>query len=371
MAEQAPGQSDAFSWASPPVKELLLRDPAAILKDRGLNVPPDMPLPIIHEFVRVVSLLWLDGAVVPLDRFAIDPSDEGLLFGRGAWESTRTIGGRPWLWPYHLERLRRTAEVLRIDLAPERLPDEQQVADYVGSLTTQDVIVRLNVTAGRPGKVGLVWMSAAPMPMTPPPVRLRACLSPVQKGQAYLILKTFHYAARLRLGQEAGQSGFDTALMVDAEGHLLEAAHANIFARLPEGWATPPAEAVCCPARCGGICWSTRRSRCGRRRSRMHVWATSGRRSSPAATSGSCRWCASTATTTLSAPRRQTSSAGWSRHAGQGSRTDSATEGAFPDSSRASRGMRLAITFTIPDGMSVRVTPSVSPRLTQRLHAAY
>jgi len=242
MTPQQPTAGDPWSWASPPLKELLQRDPAAFLKDRGINVPPDMPLPILHEFVRVVALLWVEGTIVPFERFAIDPSDEGLLFGRGVWESTRTIGGVPWLWPLHLDRMRRTAQLLGIDLDPARLPTSQQVTEYVRGLTSQDVVVRLNLTAGRPGKPGLVWMTAAAQPYPLASLRLRTCRSPVQKGQAYLTLKTFQYATRMRIGQQANLAGFDTALLLDADGNLLEAAHANIFLRLGDGWVTPTAD---------------------------------------------------------------------------------------------------------------------------------
>jgi branched-subunit amino acid aminotransferase/4-amino-4-deoxychorismate lyase len=234
--------ADELWWASPQIKQQLAADAAAVLKDRGIHVPTELPLPIVQEFTRVVSLLWVDGKIVPLDQFYIDPSDEGLLFGRGAWESTRTIGSIPWLWELHIDRLRRTAELLFLSLAPERLPDSKQVGDYVRALTTQDVVVRLNLSAGRPGKTGMVWMSAAPLPCPCSSVRLRSCINPVQKGQAYLTMKTFQYATRLRIGQEAAQAGFDTALLLDLDGNVLEASHANIFVRLPDGWATPAAD---------------------------------------------------------------------------------------------------------------------------------
>jgi branched-subunit amino acid aminotransferase/4-amino-4-deoxychorismate lyase len=233
---------DEFSWADPQLKERLQRDPAGVLKERGTNVPAGLPVSIVHEVIRIVSLLWVDGRVIPLERFYIDPCDEGLLFGRGVWESTRTIGGVPWLWPLHIERLRRTAALLNIDLAPERLPDSNQVSDYVRSLSSHDVVVRLNATAGRPGKTGIVWMSAALRPQPMASIRLRSRSLPVEKGQPYLTWKTFQYATRLRIGQEAGQAGFDTALLLDTSGNLLEAAHANIFVRLPDGWATPTAD---------------------------------------------------------------------------------------------------------------------------------
>lgn len=247
MTLQPPAATADLSWANPQLRQKLLSDPVAVLRDRGINAPADLPLPIVHEFVRVASLLWMDGKILPLDQFYIDPSDEGLLFGRGVWESTRTINGVPWLWSSHVERLRYTADLICIKVAPERLPDSDQVKQYVRTLTGQDVVVRLNVTAGRPGKSGIVWMSAAPLPQSPPSIRLRTCRNPVGKGQPYLTLKTFEYATRLRLAQEAADAGYDTALLLDADGNVLEAAHANVFVRLPDGWATPPVDAGLMP----------------------------------------------------------------------------------------------------------------------------
>jgi branched-subunit amino acid aminotransferase/4-amino-4-deoxychorismate lyase len=234
--------ADEFWWADPPLKERLLRDPVALLRERGLNPPPDLPRPVVHALVRIAWLLWVGGRLVPVDRFRIDPSDEGLLFGRGVWESTRTIGGVPWLWPEHLERLQRTAALLDIDLSPHHLPDERQVTEYVRALTaSQDVVLRLNVTAGPPGRTGLMWMSASlpPAPLTG--VRLQSRRTAVVEDQPHLSWKTFHYAYRLRTGQEAARAGFDTALVLDPAGNVLEAAHANIFLRFDDGWATPSA----------------------------------------------------------------------------------------------------------------------------------
>lgn len=236
-------------WAGPQSGQGQARDPIALLKEHGINVPADCPAKLLDDLVRMVSLLWLDGRIVPREQFYIDPSDEGLLFGRGLWESTRTHDFVPWLWPLHLERLRRTAALLDIDVAPERLPDSQQVSEYVRALTGSDVVVRLNVTAGWPAlkRPGIVWMSAGLIPAPMASARLQTCPSPVAKGDPYLVWKTFQYSGRLRVNQQAHQAGFDSALLLDAAGNLLEMAHANIFVRLPEGWATPAANGELLP----------------------------------------------------------------------------------------------------------------------------
>src|SRR5271169_2616865 len=104
-------------------------DPAAVLKEHGLNLPAKCPPHVVEQVVRIVSLLWVAGKIVPREQFHIDPADEGRLFGRGLWECTRTHRGVPWLWPLHIDRLLRTAVLLEIDIAPERLPDSAQVSE--------------------------------------------------------------------------------------------------------------------------------------------------------------------------------------------------------------------------------------------------
>jgi branched-subunit amino acid aminotransferase/4-amino-4-deoxychorismate lyase len=230
---------DEFRWASPELRQRLLANPVAVLADEGVTVSPGLPLPVIDGIVRIVWLLWVDGRIVPRHQFHIDPNDEGLLFGRGVWESTRTIGGVPWLWDEHLGRLRRTADVLDIAIDPSRLPDARQVTDYVRSLTSMEVVIRLNVTAGRIGRPGMVWMSAAVPPPPMASIRLRTAPTPVPKGHPQMMWKTFQYYRRLRVGKDASQAGFDSALLYDPDGNLLEAAHANIFLNLSGEWMTP------------------------------------------------------------------------------------------------------------------------------------
>lgn len=264
MVQQQSARAEDFWWAEPATQQKLLTDPIGVLKEMGINVPANVPIPVAQEVVRLNSLLWLDGQVISRDQFKIDPADEGLLFGRGVWESTRVIGGLPWLWSMHIERLKKTAELLRIEVEPERLPDSMAVSEFVRSLTKMDVVIRLNLTAGRPGKKGIVWMTAALPPAPLHGVRLQTRTLPMEKGHPYLLWKTFQYATRLEVGQQSMREGFDTCLLVDEQDNLLEAAHANLFVRLQDGWATPLADGGCCPVRCADSYWNARLYRSGR-----------------------------------------------------------------------------------------------------------
>jgi branched-subunit amino acid aminotransferase/4-amino-4-deoxychorismate lyase len=146
------------------------------------------------------------------------------------------------MWNLHLERMINTAKLLGIDLTPDRLPGERLVFEFVRTVTGSDVVVRLNASAGRPGKPGYVWMTCSPLPPPIESFRLKTARNPVTQPSPYLIGKTFHYAARMYAAKPAWQAGFDSLLWLDANDNLLESAHANVFVRLPEGWVTPSVE---------------------------------------------------------------------------------------------------------------------------------
>jgi branched-subunit amino acid aminotransferase/4-amino-4-deoxychorismate lyase len=231
--------TDELWWLSPAVRQQIDSDPAPYLRSHGVNLAPGTPRPIVLEVLRITHLLWVEGRIIPKDRFHIDPMDEGLLFARGVWESTRTLQGEPWLWNLHTARLLKTAAECDIPLSPERVPSAKQVKDYVTAITTQDVVVRLNVTAGHHGANGMVWMSVGLRPLPQKSIRMATLQNPAPKGLPYLYGKTFQYATRLKMGQEASKRGFETSLLYDAEGFITESAHANVFLKIGGRWLTP------------------------------------------------------------------------------------------------------------------------------------
>jgi len=238
MATTAPVK-DEFWWAGPAFKAKYIADARGTLADLGINVPAGLPQDVLDDVARILTVIWVEGKLVARETFHIDPMDEGLLFGKGIWESTRTVQGIPWLWNLHVERLLFTAKRVGIELDAKRVPDAAEITRYVRTLTQTDVVLRLNVSAGRPGKPGMVWMSLSLRPQPRGMVRLKSLTTPVLRGLPYLTWKTFQYANRLQVNGEGAKQGYDGALMVDEHRNILEAAHANIFLRLPEGWVTP------------------------------------------------------------------------------------------------------------------------------------
>lgn len=189
---------------------------------------------------RLGELVWADGRVIAASDFRLDPRDEGLLYARGLFETTRTFDCRPWLWTEHLGRLIRSAEELGIAVDAARLPDADEAARFVRMDGAGDVVLRLNVSAGPAGGAGRVWLFARPLPEPKESAALATSPYRVDPVDPFARHKCFNYALRLAAHREAAARGADDALLLDPAGNLLEAAHANLFVRIGEEWRTPP-----------------------------------------------------------------------------------------------------------------------------------
>lgn len=60
-------------------------------------------------------ICWMNGAFIPESRALIPFRDRGFLYGDGAFDTTRTFGGRIFRLQEHLERFWRTMRYLRLD----------------------------------------------------------------------------------------------------------------------------------------------------------------------------------------------------------------------------------------------------------------
>ena len=61
-------------------------------------------------------IIWLDGALVPLEDARISPLDHGLTVGDGVFETMRVYDGVPFAWRRHLDRLAVSASGLGLEL---------------------------------------------------------------------------------------------------------------------------------------------------------------------------------------------------------------------------------------------------------------
>lgn len=192
--------------------------------------------------------VWIDGSLQPADARHLSAFDRGFQLGDGVFETLRARGGRPTELEEHLERLRRSAGGLDIELAPGT---EARIAAGIGSLLEAeglagpegDASIRITVSRGAITARGLLPVEqVAPTvviqawPVPPPPADhlergLHLVASSVRRDPENPLsaLKTTSRADYVYARLEARRAGADDALFLTVDGHLSEATSANVF----------------------------------------------------------------------------------------------------------------------------------------------
>ena len=196
-------------------------------------------------------IIWINGALMPLEDARVSPLDHGLVVGDGVFETLRVYGGMPFAWTRHLARLHASATGLGL-AAPD--PDELRVAvDAVlaaNGLTAARV--RITVTGG-PAPPG---SRRAPVPPTVfviafeldlPTGSAEVVIVPWTRneGGALAGLKTISYAENVRALAYAEAHGAHEAIFANTRGNLCEATGSNVFLVLDGVCCTPPLAAGC------------------------------------------------------------------------------------------------------------------------------
>jgi 4-amino-4-deoxychorismate lyase len=182
---------------------------------------------------------------LPVDRPAVHADDEGFLRGRAVFETLRVYGGTPFRLDAHLERLRRSASLVGLpepDLAA--LAGAGEAAIREGAVP--DAVLRVLWTPGREGSgtpTGLALVSSLPPDLERLRTRgLRLAVVGWAPGHRLAATKSTSYAENLAAQDEARRAGCDDALLVSADGIVLEAPTANVWLREDDRLLTPSLE---------------------------------------------------------------------------------------------------------------------------------
>ena len=200
--------------------------------------------------------IYINGKFVEKQDARISVFDHGFLYGDGAFEGIRSYAGLVFKLNEHLDRLYETAHTLMIDI---QLPKGQMVQAIIDTLKAnrlKDAYIRVIVTRGE-GDLGLDPRKCKGEPniiiitdkivlypeelykkgmaiITVPTVRnLPEALNPQ--------LKSLNYLNNILAKIEANNSGFNEAIMLDAQGYVAECTGDNIFI-IKKGVLSTPAQ---------------------------------------------------------------------------------------------------------------------------------
>lgn len=193
-----------------------------------------------------------EGGLVPHGDAVISAFDHGFTVGDGVFETMRVREGRLFLWPWHRERLRASAAVMRIPL-----PDDEFLTEVVLTIAREsstgvgpDARVRLTVTAGL-GPLGsnrfevppTVVCAASELPVRSGPARLAIAGWPKHERSPLAGVKSTSYAENVIALAEAAASGAGEALFLNTRGYVCEGTASNCFIVHDGIVSTPPREA--------------------------------------------------------------------------------------------------------------------------------
>ena len=178
-----------------------------------------------------MTLACLDGEILPAEEARIPVTDEGLLRGDGVFEVMRLYDGRPYAMDPHLERMRRSADNLRLPIDIDAVRED--AVSLLGAAAPGDAMLRVLVTRGG-HRVALI----EPLPDLPPTFRLGVVTyAPTRVLNA---VKSLSYAANMLASRLARERGFDEALLVTPHGRVLEGPTSSFFYVRDGALFTPP-----------------------------------------------------------------------------------------------------------------------------------
>ena len=209
----------------------------------------------------MTTLVQIDGQIVAPDRATVSVFDRGFLYGDSVFETIRTYGGRPFALDEHLKRLEHSAGLVYIELPVTLQQLRRETLLAVSQAGNPESYVRLMVTRGQ-GELGLdpalagvarrviIVSELHPLPPRWYEVGARAVSFRTQRAHDATPAqgaKIGNYLVAVLAMREAKKSGALEALVVNAEGRVVEGATSNVFYLKAGTLMTPPLDSGILP----------------------------------------------------------------------------------------------------------------------------
>lgn len=169
---------------------------------------------------------------------AVAPDDRGLAYGDGLFETIRFVAGRAPLWPLHMRRLRRSCRRLRMAAAdPRRLWSEASALAGGSDCVVKLILTRRGGRGYAPDPAASTRriltrhrLPAMPGAIYEAGVRLRWCRLRLAQQPALAGLKHLNRLEQVLARAEWRDPAIYEGLTCDADGRVIGATAANVFA---------------------------------------------------------------------------------------------------------------------------------------------
>ena len=200
--------------------------------------------------------VWVNGRMVEPDQPHLRADDHGVTVGDGVFETLLVVrrdeGATAFAVRRHLERLRRSAGVLRFE-CPYSDDDLRAAIDQCLDAAPGAGVVRITATSGggplgsgRSGARGSAIVVAGNRPPDYPPGTAVAVVPFVRNERGAMAgVKTTSYAENVLALDMARERGASEAIFADTRGRVSEGTGSNIFWSDGERLHTPPVDTGC------------------------------------------------------------------------------------------------------------------------------
>jgi branched-chain amino acid aminotransferase len=198
--------------------------------------------------------VWINGALVAPAEAVVSVFDHGFTVGDGVFETLKVISGQPFALTRHLERLRRSAGGLGLDVPVGDDKLRTIVAETIAASDVEAGRARITLTGG-PAALGSGRGDGPPTlvvavgPLEPaslaPDTTAVTVPWPRNERSAVCGIKTTSYAENVVALAEAARAGASEAIMPNLAGNVCEGTGTNVFVVGGGRLVTPPLSAGC------------------------------------------------------------------------------------------------------------------------------
>ncbi len=201
-------------------------------------------------------IVFLNGAFVPEEQAVVSIFDRSFRYGDGLFETIPMFNGRPFRWDSHWERLRHSAEFLRIPLPFTAAKLHEAAGELLERNSRRDGVLRLTLSRGTGPRqyaptgreIPFLAMTLHDLPArNEHPWKLIVSRFRVAPGDELARHKSGSRLLHVLAAAEAAEHGADDALLLDSNGTVMEGATGNLFWIEQGAVCTPPLEGAVLP----------------------------------------------------------------------------------------------------------------------------
>jgi branched-chain amino acid aminotransferase len=198
-------------------------------------------------------LLYLNHRLVDKEEAAVSVFDHGLLYGDGVYETMRAYGGVVFRLDEHLQRLRRSADLIGLMVPGDDAALRDALYQTLDANALTDAALRLTLTRG-PGPLGLdpalcpePTLIIIPVPFRPYPDAhyeegVSLVIAGTRRNPPEALdprIKSLNFLNNILAKREAVAAGAFDALMLNHHGHVTECTVSNLFFAAGDVLCTP------------------------------------------------------------------------------------------------------------------------------------